>query len=121
MSYQEYLNYLTGNGFVDYVIIFDPEGNTYWSNNPNWEVNGQQLLNNWKKKMPSIKIAGVKYSCIVNKKPDFLVAKNIRGGGSVIIARAPNGYYFLTWSPSDTEYQPNQIHAEVSRMAQAFK
>lgn len=121
MSYQEFLNYLTGNSFISYVIIFQPSGEVYWTNNPNWVVDGKQLLTNWQAKMPSIVIASVKYSCIINNKPDYLVAKNIRGGGSIIIAKAPNGYFFLTWTPSDTAYTPQQIHAEVSKMALAFK
>ncbi|MHA1449733.1 MAG: hypothetical protein ACTSP4_09975, partial [Candidatus Hodarchaeales archaeon] len=82
--------------------------------------NGPELLASWKAKQPSVTIAGTKFSSFLNDPPQYLVAKNMGGGGTIIIARAPNGYFFLTWSDPNTPFEPRNIHAEVDRMASKF-
>lgn len=120
MSYSDTMNSLIQNGYVTYVVILDPNGGIYWSNNPNWEVNGQAILSAWQSKAPSINIGGTKFSSIRNDPGESFVGKNLAGGGTVIIQKATNGYFFLTWSPAECQFQPINIHAEVARMATQF-
>ncbi|MHA2363677.1 MAG: hypothetical protein ACXAC7_06950 [Candidatus Hodarchaeales archaeon] len=120
MSYSDLMNQFIQDGYFSYVVIFDPQGGQYWSNNPNWVVNGPEVLKNFKLKAPSINIGGTKFSSIKNDGTDTFVGRNLGGGGTAIIQIAPNGYYFLTWSSSECQFQPIYIHAEVSRMAAAF-
>ena len=58
MSYQDDMNSLISNGYISYVVILDPNGGIYWTNNPNWQVNGPELLAAWNAKQPSVMIAG---------------------------------------------------------------
>ena len=120
MSYQDDMNALISNQYISYVVILDPAGAIYWTNNPNWQVNGAELLAAWKAKQPSVVIAGVKFSCFLNDPPNYLVAKSIGGGGTIIVALAPNGYFFLTWSDPACPFEPLNIHAEVDRMSRKF-
>ncbi|MHA2296125.1 MAG: profilin family protein [Candidatus Hodarchaeales archaeon] len=121
ISYQDDLNSLIANGYISYVTILDPNGATYWTNNPNWQINGAELLGVWQSKAPSVNIAGTKYSAFLNDPPEFLVAKSMGGGGTVIIAKAPNGYFFLTWTDPSAQINPTNIHGEVARMAAKFR
>ena len=66
-------------------------------------------------------IQGTKFSTILNSYPDYLVGKNLGGGGIIVLARSPNGYFFLTWSSAEVELPPTNIHAEVARMAALFR
>lgn len=120
MSYQDDMNSLISNGYISYVVILDANGGIYWTNNPNWQVNGPELLAAWNAKQPSVMIAGTKFSSFLNNPPEFLVAKNMGGGGTVVIAGAPNGYFFLTWSDPNTPFEPRNIYSEVAVMANKF-
>ncbi|UCG02217.1 MAG: hypothetical protein JSW11_21825 [Candidatus Heimdallarchaeota archaeon] len=122
MSYQDTMNSLIQNGYVSIVTILDANGGTYWTNQPDWQVNGASVLNAWKNKEPGVTIAGTRFSTIMNEwDTGYLVARNVGGAGIIVVARAPNGYYFLTWTPGDVQIPPLNIHAEVSRMAALFK
>ncbi|MFX1535793.1 MAG: hypothetical protein ACFFDI_16385 [Promethearchaeota archaeon] len=122
MSYSEFMSQLITSGFISIVTIIDPSGNIYWTNNPNWQVNGADVLRQWSSNPSSIYIAGTKFSTIMNNYPSFFVGKNIpQQAGIVIICQSPNGYYFLTWSPANAPHGALNIHTEVTRMAALFK
>ena len=122
MSYSEYMSQLITSGYISTVTIFDPSGNIYWTNNPNWQINGGDVLRQWNNTNPSIVVAGTKFSTIMNSHPDFFVGKNLpQQAGTVVICKSPNGYYFLTWSPSNAPHDPRNIYTEVTRMAALFK
>ena len=122
MSYQDDMNALIQNGYVSIVTILDPNGATYWTNQPDWVVYGPALLTSWKNKEPGINIAGTRFSTMVNDwEVGSYVARNVGGAGIVVIARAPNNYYFLTWSPGDVQIPTINIHGEVAKMAIKFK
>ena len=116
------MNSLVQNGYISIVTIIDPNGGTYWTNQPEWPVDGVNLLKSWQNKEPGVNIGGTRFSAIVN---DFeggnFVARNVGGAGIVVIVRAPNNYYFLTWTPGDVQIPPTNIHAEVARMASLFR
>ncbi len=120
MSYQDDLNALLSAGLVQIVTILDPQGNIYWTNQPEWQINGPALLQQWSQKPPSIEIGGIKFSVMRNRYPEYLVARNVQGGGLVIIAQAKNGYFFLTWTDSNVQADPISIQADVARMAAKF-
>lgn len=122
MSYQDDMNALIQNGYVSIVTILDPNGAVYWTNQPEWQVDGPALLTAWKNKEPGINIAGTRYSSIVNDwELGSFVARNVGGAGIVVFVRAPNNYYFLTWSPGDVQIPTINIHGEVAKMAIKFK
>lgn len=120
MSYSDTMNELIQNQYISIVTILDPQGATYWTNQPNWTVDGPAVLGAWQSRAPSINIGGTKFSSINNRPGELFVGKNLGGGGTVILQKSPNGYTFLTWSPADCPFQPINIHAEVSRMAAQF-
>ena len=122
MSYQDTMNSLIQNGYVSIVTILDANGGTYWTNQPEWPVDGAAVLKSWQNKEPGLSIGGTRFSVMMNEwDKGYLVARNVGGAGIVVIARAPNGYFFLTWTSGDVEIPPLNIHAEVSRMAVLFK
>ncbi len=121
MSYSDAMNNLISQGFIQICVILDPQGNIYWSNNPEWQVDGPTLLAEWQKGQPSYVVGGTKFSAIA-RTDDTLVAKNLpHQAGTIILKKAPNGYYFLTWSSGDVQIPPTNIQAEVSRMAVLFR
>ncbi|MHA2246545.1 MAG: profilin family protein [Candidatus Hodarchaeales archaeon] len=121
MSYQDTMNSLIQNGYISIVTILDANGGTYWTNQPEWQVDGAGLLKAWKNKEPGVTIGGTRFSVMMNEfEKGFLVARNVGGAGIIVIARAPNAYYFLTWTSGDVEIPPLNIHAEVTRMAALF-
>ncbi|MHA2232182.1 MAG: hypothetical protein ACXAB4_06810 [Candidatus Hodarchaeales archaeon] len=121
MSYDSMMNDLMAQGYFHICVILDPQGNIYWTNNPEWQVDGPTLLAEWQKSQPSYVVGGTKFSAIVRTE-DTLVAKNLpQQGGTLILKRAPNGYYFLTWTSGETQIPPTNIQAEVSRMALLFR
>ena len=122
MSYQDDMNALIQNGYVSIVTILDPNGAVYWTNQPAWQVDGPALVTAWKNKESGVNIAGTRYSSIVNDwETGSFVARNVGGAGIVVFVRAPNNYYFLTWSPGEVQIPTINIHGEVSKMAIKFK
>jgi len=121
MSYSDVMNQLISDNFFSYVIIFDPNGAIYWSNNPNWNVDGSAIISSWNSRAASIMVGETKFSSIMNNPGESFVGKNLAGGGTLIIQKAPNGYSFMTWSSHETPIQPINIQSEVFRMAQLFK
>lgn len=122
MSYQDAMNSLIQNGFVNIVTILDANGGVYWTNQPEWQVDGAAVLKSWQNKEPGINIAGTRFSSMVNDvERGQYVARNVGGAGTIVIVRAPNGYYFLTWTSGEAGFPTNNIHAEVAKMAGLFK
>lgn len=125
MSYSDDMNSLIQSQYISYVVILDPQGNTYWTNNENWQVSGSEVIRQWMGSAPSITIAGTKYSSFRNEPGISFVGRNMGGGGLIILQQAPNGYVFLTWTSHDflssSGLPPLNIHAEVARMASKFK
>ena len=120
MAYSDTMNNLIQNQYFSIVVIMDPNGGIYWTNQPEWQVNGREVLSAWQSKSPSIMVGGTKFSSINNRPGETFVGKNLAGGGTVIIQKSTNGYYFLTWSDANCPFQPINIHAEVSIMANQF-
>ncbi len=122
MSYQDAMNNLLQTGYINIVTILDANGGVYWTNQPEWRFDGGAVLRAWQNKEPGINIAGTRFSTMVN---DFeagnYVARNVGGAGIVVIVRAPNGYYFLTWTSGDVGIPAINIHGEVAQMAALFK
>ena len=114
------MNSLLQNQYFSIITILDPQGSTYWTNQPNWAVDGPAVLSAWGSQSPSISIGGTKFSSIKNDPGVTFVGKNLGGGGTVILQKSPNGYTFLTWSPKECQFEPINIHAEVSMMANQF-
>ncbi len=122
MSYQDTMNSLIQNGYVSIVTILDPNGGIYWTNQPEWQFDGAAVLQSWQQKEPGVNIAGTRFSTMVaDWEGGNFVARNVGGAGIVVICRAPNNYYFLTWTPGDAQIPSNNIHAEVAKMAILFK
>ncbi len=122
MSYSDVMNQLMQAGYFQICVILDPNGNVYWNSNPEWQLDGISILNSWKNKEPAIIIGETRFSVIKSDYPDWLAAKSLRGGGTIIVRRAPNGYFFLTYTYPDAPIQdPFQIQREVGRMAALFK
>ena len=120
MSYSDTLNSLLQNQYFSIVVIMDPNGGIYWTNQPDWQVDGHGVNSACQSKSPSIMVGSTKFSSIKNEPGNTFVGKNLGGGGTVIIQRAPNGYFFLTWSDAGCPFNPINIHAEVARMANQF-
>ena len=120
MSYSEMMNSLIQNQYFSIVVILDPNGGIYWTNQPEWQIDGPCVISSWQSSQPSIMVGSTKFSSIKNTPGNTFVGKNLGGGGTVIIQRAPNGYYFLTWSDASCPFNPINIHAEVARMADMF-
>ena len=121
MSYQDTMNSLIQNGYISIVTILDANGGIYWTNQPEWQVDGAGLMKAWQNKEPGVTIGGTRFSIMMNEyEKGFLVARNVGGAGIIVVARAPNGYFFLTWTPGDVQIPPLNIHAEVTRMAALF-
>ncbi len=121
MSYDQVMQDLISQGFIHICVILDAQGNIYWTNNPEWQVDGPTLLSEWQKSQPSYVVAGTKFSAIA-RTDDTLVAKNIpQNAGTIILKQAPNGYFFLTWTSGETQIPPTNIQTEVSRMAAVFR
>lgn len=114
------MNNLIQNQYFSIVVILDPQGGTYWTNQPNWAVDGPAVLKAWAGRSASITIGGTKFSSMKNEPGQTFVGKNLGGGGTVIMQKAPNGYTFLTWSDANCPFQPINIHAEVAIMANQF-
>lgn len=125
LSYSDDLNNLVQSQYISYVIILDPNGAVYWTNNENWQVNGSDVLRQWMGSAPSLNIAGTKYSSFRNEPGVSFVGRNMAGGGLVVLQQSPNGYVFLTWTSHEfltsSGLPPLNIHAEVARMASKFK
>ncbi len=122
MSYQDAMNSLLQNGFVNIVTILDANGGVYWTNQPEWQFDGAEVLKSWKNKEPGVNIAGTRFSSMVNDlERGHYIARNVGGAGTVVIVRAPNGYFFLTWTSGEANLPTNNIHAEVAKMAALFK
>ena len=121
MSYDSVMQNLLSQGYIHVCTILDPQGNVYWTSNPEWTVDGPTLLSEWRKSQPVYHVGGTKFSAIT-RTDDTLVAKNIpQNAGTIILKQAPNGYFFLTWTSGDSERPPLNIQAEVSRMASVFR
>ena len=122
MSYQDVMNSLIQNGYISIVTILDPNGGIYWTNQPEWQVDGVALLSSWQNREPGVTVGGTRFSTMVNDLDSGnFVARNVGGAGIIVIVRAPNNYYFLTWTPGEVQIPATNIHAEVAKMAGLFR
>lgn len=122
MSYQDVMNSLIQNGYISIVTILDPNGGIYWTNQPEWQVDGVALLSSWQNREPGVTVGGTRFSTMVNDLDGGnFVARNVGGAGIIVIVRAPNNYYFLTWTPGEVQIPATNIHAEVAKMAGLFR
>ncbi|MHA2053161.1 MAG: hypothetical protein ACW99F_06115 [Candidatus Hodarchaeales archaeon] len=122
MSYQDDMNALIQNGYISIVTILDQNGGVYWTNQPEWQVDGPAVLSSWQNRDPGISIAGTRFSTMVSEwDTGNYVARNVGGAGIVVIVRAPNNYYFLTWTSGDVQIPAINIHGEVAKMAMKFQ
>lgn len=122
MSYQDTMNGLIQNGYISIVTILDPSGQVYWTNQPEWQVDGPAVLAAWQNREPGITIGGTRFSAMISEwDAGRLVGRNVGGAGAIVLVRAPNNYFFLTWTPGDVQIPPLNIYTEVERMAAQFR
>ena len=96
MSYQEEMNKIIEKGYVAIISILDPNGKIYFTNQPEWD--------------------GPSQITDVSAHPAVTTNRT----GIICLVRAPNNYYFLTWSPHDT-FSSSVILGRVRKMASQFK
>lgn len=77
------------------VSVIKNDGSVVFTT-PNWTIVGSEIINAIQRKPPSIVIQGVKYSTI-QATDHHLVATNVRGQGSVVIAAARDKGYVVAY------------------------
>ncbi len=77
------------------VSVIKNDGSVVFTT-PNWTIVGSEIINAIQRKPPSIVIQGVKYSTI-QATDHHLVATNVRGQGSIVIAAARDKGYVVAY------------------------
>jgi hypothetical protein len=92
---------LQKEGIAGALALIGANGHVYWKTE-NWNVDGQNVIQTWQDKSPSIVVQGVKYSTI-DITNNRLVCTNTQGNGHIVIAKTPfwPGFVMAWCSPQN--------------------
>nr|MDO8133702.1 hypothetical protein [Candidatus Njordarchaeum guaymaensis] len=77
-------NLFTANDTIGAIAVLDNNGRVLYASK-NWRVNGDQLINSWRNKDPSVTIQNVRYSTLQTTE-ERLIATNVTGKGHIVMS-----------------------------------
>jgi hypothetical protein len=111
--------YEASNQMVQAFGVIKSDGSVLWQSN-NWDLSGdaQQLISAVNNQSASVKQNNVKYSTI-RTSPESLVARNVQGNGTLILAKIEADKWVVAWASADAA--PDSVYVDVDRAAKALK
>lgn len=99
--------------------VISESGEVLWQSD-NWDLqnDAQSLISAVKNEATSVKQNEVKYSTI-RTTPESLVARNVQGNGTLVLAKIEDGKWAVAWAAKDAA--PDGIYVDVDRAAKSLK
>ncbi|MEA2070088.1 MAG: hypothetical protein U9O98_02245 [Asgard group archaeon] len=118
MTFDSEAKKLQKKGVVGALALIDANGKVVWKTN-NWDVDGQNVIQTWQEKKPSINVQGIKYSTIDVNNQRF-IGTNVKRQGHIVIAKTPFWAGFvMSWCPPDNPVR--LIYPDIARLAAEVK
>ena len=90
----------------------------YW-NTENWDVNPNEVIQQWKQNSGSLVLGGIKFT-IIDNAPTRCISTNLQGQGHLFISRCPNyAAWMVAYSPSTN--QKDVAFAQIARISGLVK
>jgi len=74
----------TVNNTIGAIAVLDKDGRVLYATE-NWKVNGNEVINSWRNKDPSVTIQNVRYSTLQTTE-ERLIATNVSGKGHIVMS-----------------------------------
>lgn len=118
MTFESEANRLQQQGIVGALALIGANGQIFWKTE-NWNVDGNNIIEAWTNKAPSVIVQGVKYSTIdINN--NRMVCTNVRQQGHIVIAKTPfwQGFIMAWCSPQN---QVRHAYTDIAKLANQVK
>ena len=111
--------YNSSGQMVQAFGVINVNGQVLWQSN-NWklEADAAQLAQAITSGAASVTQNQIKYSTI-RTTPDSLVARNVAGNGTLVLARIDADKFVVAWAAA--EAQPDGIYVDVDRAAKTLR
>lgn len=111
--------YEDSNEMVQAFGVLSESGEVLWQSD-NWDLqsDAQSLISAVKNEATSVTQNEVKYSTI-RTTPESLVARNVQGNGTLVLAKIENGKWVVAWAAKDAA--PDGVYVDVDRAAKSLK
>ena len=108
----------SGQMIQAFGVIAD-NGQVLWQSN-NWDLSADAsaLVSAVKSNAASVTQNQVKYSTL-RTSPESLVARNVQGNGTLVLAKIDEGKWCVAWASADAA--PDGIYVDVDRAAKLLK
>jgi len=77
-------NLVATNNTIGAIAVLDSNGKIMFTTQ-NWQLDGSQVIDSWRKKDPSVSIQNVKYSTL-QATEERLIATNVTGKGHIVMS-----------------------------------
>lgn len=111
--------YEDSNEMIQAFGVISESGDVLWQSD-NWDLqpDAQSLISAVKNEATSVTQNEVKYSTL-RTTPDSLVARNVQGNGTFVLAKIEDGKWVCAWASKDAA--PDGIYVDVDRAAKSLK
>lgn len=101
------------NNTIGAIAVLDPSGNVVYTTQ-NWNVNGTELINSWRRKDSSVSVQNVRYSTL-QATEERLIATNVAGKGHIVMSTVGEKGILIAYVTAQGD--PQVGYADVARAA----
>lgn len=110
-------NLVSVNNTIGAIAVLDNSGKVVFATQ-NWKVNGDELINSWRKKDPSVSIQSVKYSTL-SVTEERLIATNVGGKGHIVMSTVGDKGIVIAYVTPQGD--PGGSYADICRVADMIR
>jgi hypothetical protein len=110
-------NLFTENNTIGAIAVLDKNGRVLYATE-NWKVNGNELINSWRNKDPSVTIQNVRYSTLQTTE-ERLIATNVSGKGHIVMSTVGDKALLIAYILPQGDAQGS--YADVCRAADQIR
>lgn len=110
-------NLVSVNNTIGAMAVLDNNGKVVYASQ-NWKVNGDELVNSWRNKDPSVSIQSVRYSTL-SVTEERLIATNVGGKGHIVMSTVGDKGIVIAYVTPQGD--PGGSYADICRAANMIR